>query len=176
MKSRINKLLLFSAALLLAFAAPTSYAYSQQQDQQGNQAQPVETDQIAQLGLTPEQRQRIRLILEEQKEERQTTNRRLREANIALNQALDAEQLDESTVDQRINDLSAAQAAQMRLRIRTELRIRRELRPEQLATLRRLRLQARDVMSGQRPLNRRVIRQGMRQNQRTIIIPRRNTP
>jgi Spy/CpxP family protein refolding chaperone len=176
MKFRNNRLLLLSAALLLAMATPLSYAHAWQQERQSNQAQPIEPDQIEQLGLTPDQRQRIRLIFEQQKEERQATTRRIREANIALNQALDAEQIDESLIDQRINDLSAAQAAQMRLRIRTELRIRRELRPEQLAILRRLRLRARAVMGGQRPLNRRATRPGQRQNQPNIVIPRRNSP
>ena len=147
------KLLTFiAAAFLLATTASSS------------QAQLVDTqDPIEQLRLTPDQRQRIRMILEQNKAERQMLNRRVREANVALDQALDAEPTDETLIDQRINDLSTAQAAQLRMRIRTELQIRRELRPEQLGTLRRLRLQVRDVMGGQRPLNRRAI-------------PRRNTP
>lgn len=100
------------------------------------------TDPIQQLRLTPDQRQRIRGILAQNKDERQATNRRLREARLALDQALDADPLDESLVEQRLNDLAAAQAAQLRMRIQTELKIRRELRPGQLATLRRLRLRA----------------------------------
>jgi len=112
---------------------------------------PTAADQIEQLRLTPEQRQRIRMIFEESKNDRQRINRTLREANVALDQALDADPVDEALIDQRLNELAAAQAAQMRMRIHTELRIRRELRPEQLATLRRLRLQARDFVEGQRP-------------------------
>ena len=80
-------------------------------------------------------------------------NRRVREANVALDQALDADRTDENVIEQRINDLATAQAAQTRLRIHTEMKIRRELTPEQLATLRRLRLQVRDFVNGQRPLN-----------------------
>ena len=110
-------------------------------------------DPIAQLRLSPEQRQRIRLILEENKPERQRTNRRLREANVALDQALDAQPIDENVVEQRITELAAAQAAQLRMRIQTEIKIRRELRPEQLAILQQLHLQIRDVVSGQRPAN-----------------------
>jgi Spy/CpxP family protein refolding chaperone len=130
-------------------------------------------DPIEQLRLTPEQRQRIRLIVEQNKDERQMTNRRVREANMALDQALDAEPIDESLVEQRVNDLTAAQAAQMRMRVQTEIRIRRELRAEQLATLRRLRLQVRDVMGAQRPRNQRPGRQGLRPNQRNGAFPRR---
>jgi len=115
---------------------------------------PPAPDPIEQLRLMPEQRQRIRMIFEENKDERQSINRRVREANVALDQALDAEPTDENVINQRLNELATAQAAQMRLRVQTELKIRRELRPEQLATLRRLRLQVRDVMNPQRPLNR----------------------
>jgi Spy/CpxP family protein refolding chaperone len=110
-------------------------------------------DPIAYLNLTPEQRQRIRILTEQTREERQLTNRRLREANVALDQALEAEPVDDNVVEQRINELAAAQAAQMRMRIHMELRIRRLLYPEQLATLKRLRLQVRDVMNPQRPNN-----------------------
>lgn len=123
-------------------------------------------DSIGQLQLTPEQRQRIRMIFEENKTERQAMGRRLREANIALNQALDAEPTDENAIEQRVNELAAAQAAQMRMRIQIELKIRRELTPEQLATWRRLRLQMRDFMDAQRPLNKRPAPQG--------LAPRRN--
>ena len=132
------------AAVLIITCAGFSYA---------QEYAPPPPDPITQLQLTPDQRQRVRVILEENKEERQSINRRVREANVALDQALDAEPADETVIDQRLNELATAQAAQMRIRIYTELKIRRELRPEQLATLRRLRLQVRDFVNGQRPLN-----------------------
>jgi Spy/CpxP family protein refolding chaperone len=113
-------------------------------------------DPIEQLRLTPDQRQAIRRIMAESRDERQSTNRRLRETNVALDQALDAQQTDENLVEQRINDVASAQAAQLRLRIHTEMKIRRILRPEQVATLRRLRLQVRDVMNPERRNNQRV--------------------
>jgi Spy/CpxP family protein refolding chaperone len=111
------------------------------------------SDPIERLRLSPEQRQRIRIILEDNKPERQRTNRRLREANVALDQALDAQPIDENVVEQRITELAAAQAAQLRMRIQTEIKIRRELRPEQLAILQQLHLQIRDVVGDQRPAN-----------------------
>ena len=116
-------------------------------------AQDFPSDPIEQLRLTPEQRQRIRVILEEIKPERQSTNRRVREANVALDQALDADPINESIVEQRVNELAAAQAAQLRMRIEMEIKIRRELRPEQLAIIKRLRLQIRDVVGPPRPAN-----------------------
>ena len=142
MKSRT----LFLSAVLLITGAGSSYA------QELTERAP---DPIEQLQLTPEQRQRIRMIFAENKEERQSISRRLREANVALDQALDADPVDENVIEQRVNELATAQAAQMRMRIQTEVKIRRELRAEQLATLRRLRLQVRDFVNGQRPLNRR---------------------
>ena len=110
-------------------------------------------DPIEQLRLTPDQRQAVRQIVADTRIERQTTNRRLREANVALDQALDAEPTDENLIEQRINEVAAAQAAQLRMRINTEIKIRRILRPDQLATLRRLRLQGRDVLAPQRMNN-----------------------
>jgi Spy/CpxP family protein refolding chaperone len=147
-------ILLFSTLLLFTTA-----------NAQDATAPPIE-DSINQLRLTPEQRQRIRTIFEENKTERQTTNRRLREAQFSLTQALDAEPIDENAINQRVNDVAAAQAAQMRMRIQIELKIRRELSPEQLTTWRRLRLQMRDFMDAQRPFKRRPAAQG--------LAPRRN--
>lgn len=144
---RFKTFILLFAGLLLLTTTNTSNA-------QETVPPPVE-DSINQLHLTPEQRQRIRAIFEENKTERQTTNRRLRETQIALTQALDAEPADENVIDQRVNELAAAQAAQIRMRIQIELKIRRELTPEQLAIWRRLRLQMRDFMEAQRPLNKR---------------------
>ena len=141
-------MLLLTAVLLL-----TGTAYAQD-----TPPPPTGADSIEQLRLSPEQRQRIRMIFEENKTERQQTNRRLREANVALDQALDAEPTDQNLIDQRLNELASAQIAQMRMRIQTELKIRRELRPEQLATLRQLRLQARDFMAPQRQRNQRPAR------------------
>src|SRR5262245_28655466 len=151
-----TSMLLLAVALLLTW---TSSSFAQEL------APPTGADQIEQLRLTPEQRQRIRLIFEENKTDRQEINRKVRLANIALEQALDAERTDDALIDQRVNELAAAQAAQMRMRVRTELRIRRELQPEQLVTLRRLRLQARDFMDARRPLNQRPARRNQSQPQ-----------
>lgn len=132
-------------SLLLVLTA-ASFAIAQPQPE-------PTTDPIEQLRLTPDQRQAVRQIIADTRLERQSTNRRLREANVALDQALDAEPTDENLIEQRINEVAAAHAAQLRLRIHTEMKIRRVLRPEQLATLRRLRLQLRDVVAPQRRNN-----------------------
>ena len=136
---------LIAVALFLALATPVFASQDPAQD--------FPADPIEHLHLTPEQRQRIRVILEQNKLERQSTNRRVREANVALDQALDADPVNESVIEQRVNELAAAQAAQLRMRIATEIKIRRELRPEQIAILRSRRLQIRDVVGPQRPAN-----------------------
>lgn len=147
--------ILLSLILVLTAAG---FAMAQQE------SETTATDPIEQLRLSPDQRQAIRRIVADTRIERQTTNLRLREANVALDQALDAEPADENLIEQRINEVATAQAAQLRMRIHTEMRIRRILRPEQLATLRRLRLQVRDVMSPQRMNNPRrpAAQQGLR--------------
>ena len=138
---RFRPLMLLFAAVLFFAIHGSGYA----QD-----LPPSNQDPIQQLRLTPEQRQRIRIIFAEGKDERQVTNRRLREANFALEQSLDADPVSESLIEQRINELAAAQAAQTRMRIRMELKIRRELRPEQLAMWRQFRLQLKDFAGAQR--------------------------
>ena len=136
---------LIAVAFFLALASPV---FAQQDPAPDFPADPIE-----QLRLTPEQRQRIRVIFDQNKQERQSTNRRVREANVALDQALDADPINDTVIEQRINELVAAQAAQLRMRIQTEIKIRRELRPEQIAILKGRRLQIRDVVNPQRPAN-----------------------
>ena len=156
-------LMLTAAAVLLLTGTISSY---------GQELAPE--DPIEQLRLSPEQRQRVRMIFAENKDDRQMTNRRLREARVALDLALDTEPVNETLIEQRINELTLAQAAQLRMRIQMELKIRRELRPEQLAVWRRLRLQLQDFADAQRPVNQRPANQGLRSNQRNGLTPRRN--
>jgi hypothetical protein len=172
---RINtaKLTPLVAVLLLMAASYTPAALAQDQQPQ---AAPI--DPIEQLHLMPEQRLRIRAIREETKHERAAINQRLREANFALEQALDAENPNEALLEQRLRDAAAAQAAVMRMRILTEVKIRRVLTQEQLITLRTLRLQARGLMRHQNQ-NPRTERQRniLRPNQRNGVaplFPRRN--
>jgi Spy/CpxP family protein refolding chaperone len=117
---------------------------SEQQQQMPDMQQQAPTDPILQLNLSAEQRQKIRMIREQTKAERAANNERLRETNQALETALDADNPDEAVLEQRVRDAAAAQSAAMRMRILTEVRIRRVLTLEQLGILRTLRQQARD--------------------------------
>jgi Spy/CpxP family protein refolding chaperone len=126
--------------------------------------------------LSPDQIQRIRLIQRDTKDERATIQQRLREANRALEESLDAENVDESVIDQRMQEVNAAQNAQLRLRIQTEIRIRRILNPEQRAMLKDIRVRAGDLIRAQQ--DRRALRpeaNGLRPNPNGVL-PRRNDP
>jgi Spy/CpxP family protein refolding chaperone len=97
---------------------------------------------LMKLNLTPEQRQRLRQIRRQSEPEARSLGRRLREAHRALDEAVYSDDVDESIVEQRTRELSEAQAALVRLRAQTELRVRRILTPEQLQTFRALRQEA----------------------------------
>ena len=133
---------------------------------------PPPMDPIEQLRLTPEQRQKIREIRESTRLERAMVNKRLRETNVALQDAVDAESIDEALIEERLRDAAAAQAAAMRLRIHSELKIRRVLTREQLVILKSLQVQAQEL-NRDRNQNQRPVRQGnvLRPNQRNGIAP-----
>lgn len=130
------------AILFVVIGASRTFAQAPQ-TQMPEAQQQGPTDPIQQLNLTPEQREKIRSIREQTRSERASLNQRIRETNMALEAALDADNPDEALIEQRVRDAAAAQAASMRMRILTEVRIRRVLTLEQLELLRALRQQAR---------------------------------
>src|SRR2546426_6055559 len=143
-----------SAALALRL---TDGGQQAKQAQERSAQQPsVPQDPITQLNLSPEQRQQIRAIREQSKDERAAVNRRLRETQIALEQALNAESPNEALIEQRARESGEAQAAAIRLRALTETRIRRVLTLEQINTLRQLRAQAQQARREQRLENRAI--------------------
>ena len=148
-----------------------------QDPQQQYQAPAAEgPDPIEQLRLTPDQLQRIRAINRQLKDERAAINQRLRESNRALQDALDAEKLDENLLAERMREVNLAQGEQLRMRIQTEVRIRGVLNPEQLATLRSIRAQAQDVLRERQQQNqrRRPAQEGLRPNRKGMapLFPR----
>lgn len=169
-----SQILVLLTALLVFLGAPTVRA-QQQQPQMQDMQQQAPADPILQLNLSAEQREKIRTIREQTKAERAANNERLRETNQALEAALDADNPDEGVVEQRVRDVAAAQSAAMRMRILTEVRIRRVLSLEQLGILRTLRQQARDSRRNRMLDNPNVQRRqdnGSRiQNQRNGIAP-----
>jgi Spy/CpxP family protein refolding chaperone len=139
-----NSRILTLLALLAVIGFPTALPVSGQ-----NLQQPAATpepqqggDLIRQLNLTPEQREQIRGIRGDKQVERALINQQLRQSNRALQEALEADVPDEAVVEQRVREVAAAQASVMRMRIMTEIRIRRVLTTEQRALLKSLQQEA----------------------------------
>lgn len=141
---RILTLLALLAVIGFPAAVPSVSAQATQQPAAAPEPQQG-GDLIRQLNLTAEQREQIRSIREDKKAERAAVNQRLRETNRALEETLDTDNPDEAVIEQRVRDLAAAQAAAMRIRILTELRIRHVLTTEQRNLLRSLQQQAREL-------------------------------
>lgn len=112
---------------------------------------------LSRLNLTPEQREQIRLIRQQTETDVRALMPRIRQARRALDRAIYLESADESVIEARVRELSAAQSEALRLRTLTELKIRRVLTPEQLDILRDLRRQGFDRQARRR-------RQGGRNN------------
>ena len=127
------------------------------------------------LGLSQEQLQAIKRMNQARRPLMEDANRKLREANRALDMAIYADDLSEADITARLREFQLAQAEVAKLRFQGELELRKILTLEQLTKFRTLREQfgrrremrrnrRRGVPPEQRPLNR--IRQ----------LPRRGTP
>lgn len=127
--------LVILAALPLCAQTPTP-----EQPPAARQGRNFGGDPIRQLNLTAEQREQVRMIREENRVERAAINQRVRETNRALEEVLDSENPDQSVLEQRIQEVSAAQAEAMRMRIRTEVKIRKVLTNEQRIILKEMRI------------------------------------
>lgn len=92
------------------------------------------------LNLSPAQRRALRSLRESSKVERHTITQRVLNAQRALDRAIYLE--DEAEVEAGIQEAAAAQAAAIRLRATSELKIRRLLTAEQLSIYREIRRQA----------------------------------
>lgn len=166
-KERMVLTLLLATVVIVAAA---SYSIGQQLPSEGQQGAPS-ADPIRDLKLSPEQRERIRAIREEMRGERAAINQKLRETNQALEEVLDSDNPDDRVVEQRLRDVAEAQAASMRMRVMTEMKVRRVLTPEQVATLRTLRQNVRDYRRDRQENN--ELRRRERVNRRGL--PERNT-
>jgi len=164
-----GQLLTLIVALVFFITAP-ALGQTVQDQEAGSPArpqQPLVGDPIQQLNLTPEQREQIRTIRQQNQTERAAINERVRETSRALEAVLDSDSPEEAVVEQRMREAAAAQAAAMRMKILTEVRIRRVLTAEQRNLLRTLRQQA-NQMRRQRPLDGPDERVRRRQEQRSL--------
>jgi Spy/CpxP family protein refolding chaperone len=102
-------------------------------------AQDAPINLIRQLGLSPDQVQQMRKINIERKPILNEAQRRFREANKSLDEAIYSDRLDENDIDMRLKDVLAAQTELAKVRYANELAVRKILTPEQLVHFRDLR-------------------------------------
>lgn len=108
---------------------------------------------LRQLGLSRQQMEQIRRLNVERRPLMEAAQRRFREANRSLDQAIYADQVNEDEVQERIRETQLAQAELIKLRAMNEITIRRILTPDQLARFIRLRqrFDAAKANPGRRP-------------------------
>ena len=155
-----------------------------------NQPQDVRTNVLRQLGLSPDQVQKIRRVNMERKPLMEEANRRLREANRTLNEAIYADQVNDEEVQARLKELQLAQAEVAKIRFTNELSVRRILTSEQLVRFRDLRQRFEQVRQnidsrraidgvrhniGQDPGNSLKLREG-KQQLRPVVRPNQQRP
>jgi Spy/CpxP family protein refolding chaperone len=149
----------FGLALLLLPLCATARAQAQDEPAARQQATPQQQPARAlklmqRLNLSREQRQQLREIRSQSEPEVRAQTRSVRLARRALDEAIYADIIDDALVEQRAREFSTAQAALIRLRAATELKIRRVLTEEQLRLFRDLRQQEQRRLMLQRRLNR----------------------
>ncbi len=142
MKSRIFVTIIFILVSALAFnkivhaqdtATPATQppAVKKPEDARGNA--------LRQLGLSREQMQQIRRINMERKPLMEEAQKRFREANRLLDEAIYSDQVSEVDVQARLKEVQMAQAEVMKIRYMSEFAVRRILTPDQLIQFRELR-------------------------------------
>lgn len=104
-------------------------------------AQPADVrgNALRQLGLTPEQMRQIRRLNQARKPAIDVAHLRLREATRAMDEAIYAEQANETEVQTRLAEMQKAQAEVQRIRFTHEFAVRRVLTAEQLSKFRDIR-------------------------------------
>ena len=123
--------------------------------QRPNQPQDIRTNVLRQLGLSQEQVQQIRRMNMERKPLMEAAQKRFREANRALDEAIYADQINDTDVQARLKEVQLAQADVAKIRFMNEVAVRRILTPEQLIRFRELRQrfeQARENFENRKPL------------------------
>lgn len=116
------------------------------------------------LGLTQDQIRQIRIMNRDRKPIMDAAQRRLRDANLALDMSIYSDSLDENAVRERLREFQQAQGEVAKIRFQSELDLRKILTPEQLTRFRALRArvaearktmqQRRQLPGGERPLQR----------------------
>lgn len=95
---------------------------------------------LSELNLSPDQIQQIRRINREKQPLVRAARMRMKEANLALDQAIYDDLADESIIQTRLKEAQIAQAEFTKIRSLTEYAVRKVLLPEQLVKFREVRM------------------------------------
>lgn len=140
---KLNFLSLVFAAFILTLTFSTVKAQDEPPPDAPKQQfnKPSRPNLLRELGLTQEQRQQIRRLNDDKKPLMHEAQMRLHEANRNLDQAIYADNVNETEVQARLKEVQIAQAEVIKIRSLTELAVRKILTPEQLAKFREIRRQ-----------------------------------
>ena len=132
--------------LILLLAVTAGFAQDRQPSDMTRPASdappPAEGDRpnlLHELGLSPDQLQRLREMNAERKPRMEQAQRTFRDAVKALDLAIYADTVNEADVAARIRDYQAAQAELASIRFHSELTVRQILTPDQLIKFREMR-------------------------------------
>lgn len=138
---KLNPFLILISFVLLLFVSSGVNG----QDKPGDNFAPQQNEQfvrqnfLRELGLDREQIQQIRMLNMNRAPLMQEAQKRLREANRNLDQAIYADLIDEKAIQLRLQEVQAAQSEVFKLRAMNEFEVRKILTPEQLTKFRELR-------------------------------------
>jgi Spy/CpxP family protein refolding chaperone len=167
--------ILFPLILLMAMLGIEVSAQTQSAEPAQTQTgQATQLPDFAQLNLSPDQIQKIRTINSDVKDQRQAAGMKLRQAQRALAEAVEAPTPNETLIEQRSHEVADAQAATIRLRSLTEARILQVMTPEQRIKLREMRQRnqaARREANQQQQLPGNLLRQRQQRMQRNGNAP-----
>ncbi len=133
------KLILTCVIFLLVSFSAASAQNPNNFDEKADGDQTVRLNFLRELGLSREQIQKIRILNSERAPLMMEAQKALREATRNLDQAIYADSIDESVVQNRLNEVQIARNEVFKIRAMSEFEIRKVLTPEQLTRFRELR-------------------------------------
>ena len=168
----IKPLHIWLAAILMFAAVAVTNAQTPLQNQnvsQGPQTnvntQPAPAQNLPNaLGFTQQQIQQWREINREFRNQEMNATMKLRQARVALNEAMESQPTNEEVIKQRAKDVADAQSAVTQLQALRQARVLQMLTPEQRVKLKEIRQQAQAIKQERQGANALAPRQQMRRN------------
>lgn len=137
---KLYNLIFTSLFLIFSFSVVNAQAPNSLQEEANFPAErPPRPNLLLELDLSKNQIQQIRRLNRERKPIMQESQRRLREANRALDEAIYSDSDNEAEIQSRLKEVQSAHTEVIRNRTATERAVRRILTPGQLSRFRNLR-------------------------------------